>query len=182
MLTLLTLFTLLTLITLFRYASSCNFVYSKLGLVKENHLHRGAFWTGLSECLLPPAEADELLVVLLQLPPVFGGEPVLLLARSCWGDPGRDLTESVERNLIIFRSLEFLRIMLMNSSLDSFPSASPSLRRKTASTWEVVRWGEDSIISILLINRPCSCPSPWTKVLNLAEWTTSTTIKDLAEG
>ena len=99
------------------YKSSCNFVYSKLGSVQENHLKRGAFWTGLSEYLLP-AEADELLVVLLKLSPVFGREPVWLLARSCWGDPGRDFTDSVEWKLNIFQSLELLRIMFLNSSLD----------------------------------------------------------------
>ena len=33
-------------------------------------------------------------------------EPVWLLARSCWGDPGTDFTDSVEQNLNIFRSLK----------------------------------------------------------------------------
>ena len=110
------------------------------------------FWTGLSEWRLS-IPADELLdVFILQLPPV-------LLDLSCKGLLERDFTHSVESNRDIFPSREFLLIMFLNSSLDNFPSPSPSFLRKTASTYSLVRWGEDPNISTLLMN-----PSPLVSI------------------
>ena len=96
---------------------------------------------------------SDVLILLLQLP------PELLDLSSFKGAIERDFTDSVEWNRVIFLSREFLLIMSLNSSLDNFPSESPSFLRKTASTWLMVRLGEDSSISTLLIN-----PSPLASI------------------
>ena len=102
--------------------------------------------------MLPEEELLE--VFILQLPPV-------LLDLSCKGalELETAFTDSVEWNRDIFLSREFLLIISLNSSLDNFPSAFPSFLRKTASTWPIVRWGEASNISTLLIN-----PSPFESI------------------